>query len=63
MSQQGGNGKLRNLREEKLHKITHVLDQEKIVYNVQQEEDSKAKTRIFHRNMSMRCDELLENFH
>ena len=62
MSQRGGTGKLRNFWEEKVHKVIQAMDEEGIVIKVQQDDDSKAKPRILHRNMLMKCDDILDNF-
>ena len=45
-----------------MHKIIKVLDEESIVYKVQQENDSKRKTGILHRNMLIIGDKPLDNF-
>ena len=57
LSQKGGNRKLRNHWEEKIHKIVSAFGDETVSCKIVPENVMKPKDRIVHKNMLLNCDD------
>ena len=53
---------MRDFREEKVHIIVSRIGDNGVVYKVKQEGECNSKIRVFHRNMIMKIDDMLNNF-
>ena len=59
LSERGGTGKM---IEPEIHTIISPIGENPVTYKVQQENNTKAKVRVLHRNHLLLCDNLLDNF-
>jgi len=62
MSERGGTGKLRNFWEKQVHIVVEPLGDDAVVYKIKSEDTSNTKERILHRNMLLKCNNLLDRF-